>query len=253
MEKQSMQNFKVIVGGAEEKVSYKPSFSHYRNARTKAAETLVQQYKEKPFCEIAKIFSESLRKFLYAAVKSFGAMKCRELDTNDELVSVTFQYMSLLFALFGAMTPRQIMQLFPIEKSYDGKRWQSKDYYSTMEEIKKVGIDTVIGEDQAPEFLMDYENWDINKFMVTFMLTVSRMRVLQGGRDIMEEFLEEQGVPIYSYYKDEGIMINPQTGEVVKVEKPRTKIPKHMKVIEGWKVNESTYENWKSGNYSKGV
>lgn len=82
---------------------------------------------------------------------------------------------------------------------------------------------------------MDYQNWDINHFMVTFMLVVSRMRVLQGGMDIMEEWLEKQGVPTYSYYEDKGIMVNRQTGEVAKVEKPKTRVPKYMKVVKGGK------------------
>ena len=37
----------------------------------------------------------------------------------------------------------------------------------------------------------------------------------------------------YSYYKNEGILVNRQTGEVTKVEKPKTRVPKYMKVIEG--------------------
>lgn len=233
MKEQNVPNFKVIIGGAKEKVSYKPVCSHYRKARTKAAETLVQRYGEKAFSEIAELFPESLRKFLYAAVKSIGMTKSGELDTDEELVYVLYQYLLVLFDIFGAMTPRQIMQMFPISKTYNGERWQCKDYYSTMEEIEKVGLDTVIGKDKASEFLMEYENRDIREFMITFMLVVSQMQVLQGGKDILEEFMEEQGASSYSYYKNEGIVVNCQTGEVTKVEKPKMRVPKYMKVIEG--------------------
>ena len=49
----------------------------------------------------------------------------------------------------------------------------------------------------------------------------------------MSEFLSEQGIASYRYYENEGIMINQETGEISKVQKPAPRIPKYMKVIDG--------------------
>lgn len=228
-----MQNLEVIAGGAKEKTDYRPTRTHYEMARARAVKEYAEQCGKMTFREAANEFSESFRRLVYTGVKSFGKVGSKELDADENFVHTTHEYIGCLLDMFGEMTPRQVMCLFPISKTYDGDRWGTKDYYSTMEEVRKIGLDNVIGRDKAPEFLMDYENWDINRFMVAFMMVISRMRVLQGGRDPLEEFLEENGVATYSYYENEGIMVNRQTGEVTKVEKPRTKVPKYMKVIKG--------------------
>lgn len=228
-----MQNLEVIAGGAKEKADYRPTRSHYERARARAVKEYAEQCGKMTFREAANEFSESFRRLVYAGVKSFGRVRSKELDADENFVHTTYEYIGCLLDMFGEMTPRQVMLLFPISKTYDGERWQMKDYYSTMEEVRKIGLDNVIGRDKTPEFLMDYENWDIDRFMVTFMLTIDRMTALQGGKSIMEKFFEENGVTTYSYYENEGIMVNRQTGEVTKVEKPRTRVPKHMKVIRG--------------------
>ncbi|MCI7304338.1 MAG: hypothetical protein SOR93_09645 [Clostridiales Family XIII bacterium] len=230
-----MKELKVIPGGAKEKRSYKPTRLQYLEVQQRAMEECAAQYKGVAIRDVAREFPECFRQMIYAGVKQLGMIKDKELDASDELVYHTYAQMSFLLDMFDVMSPRQVIQLFPIEKTYDGARWEWKDYYYTMEAVNKTGIDNVIGAERSPEFLMDYQNWDINHFMVTFMLVVSRMRVLQGGMDIMEEWLEKQGVPTYSYYEDKGIMVNRQTGEVAKVEKPKTRVPKYMKVVKGGK------------------
>lgn len=228
-----MQNLEVIAGGAKEKADYRPTHSQYRRATEKAIKECEQQCGKMTFEEMASQFSEGFRKMVYASVKYLGAVRVETPEADEDFIQAIHSYVSCVLDAFGAMTPRQVMQLFPISKTYDGERWQCKDYFTTMKAINEIGIDNVIGEERAPRFLWSYMNWDIDEFMVTFMLTVSRMRVLQGGKDIMEEIFEEKGLPTYSYYENEGIMINRQTGEVTKVEKPRTRVPKYMKIIKG--------------------
>lgn len=228
-----MQNLEVIAGGAKEKADYRPTRTHYERARARAVKEYAEQCGKMTFREAANEFSESFRKLLYANVKYLGAVRVETPEADEDFIQALHSHISCALDTFGAMTPRQVMCLFPISKTYDGERWQCKDYFTTMKAINEIGIDNVIGKERAPRFLWSYMNWDIDEFMVTFMLTVSRMRVLQGGKGIMEEFFEEKGLPTYSYYENEGIMVNRQTGEVTKVEKPRTKVPKYMKVIKG--------------------
>ncbi|MCI8647893.1 MAG: hypothetical protein HFE76_14130 [Firmicutes bacterium] len=229
-----MYRLTAIQGGAKETANYKATWAEYNDALLRLWERVLIQFGETVSMAGLSVHPDLLKKMTYLYVKYIGTVKDKELDLyGKEMTERLFESIELTMRMIGHMTPRQIMQMFPVSKTYNGERWQCKDYYSTMKEVEQVGLNTVIGKDKASEFLMEYENQDIREFMITFMLVVSRMRVLQGGRDILEEFMEEQGVPSYSYYQDEGIMINRQTGGAIKVEKPKTRVPKYMKVIEG--------------------
>ena len=50
--------------------------------------------------------------------------------------------------------------VLPIEKSYDGKRYGVKDYFSTVETLNGHGLDIPFG-DSVSEILWDYHNWDM--------------------------------------------------------------------------------------------
>lgn len=138
------------------------------------------------------------------------------------------------FAVTDAMsflTPKQFMRLFPVEKTYDGKRWQMKDYFTCMEAVGRYAPNKPIGADKIQEFLMDYWNPNITRFEVGKMLCASAVRRSAGGKGIMEEFAEDQGIPTYTFYKDENIMVNNSTGELSKVRKAKKRRPRWLKVV----------------------
>ena len=62
------------------------------------------------------------------------------------------------------------------------------------------------------------------------MLCASALRKAMGGKGIMEEFMEEQGIPSYTLY-DDGIMVNNMTGETMKVQKAKKRKPKWLRVV----------------------
>ncbi|CEK34627.1 phage protein [[Clostridium] sordellii] len=102
---------------------------------------------------------------------------------NLDLKNFLFNYNLLQFilTLLEGLTPRQVLGLFPIEKSYDGEKYQTKDYYSSIEAVNDLGIDVPLNNKTAKEFLMecmigrfmfkagvsmmtlvsDYNNWDL--------------------------------------------------------------------------------------------
>lgn len=138
------------------------------------------------------------------------------------------------FAVTDAMsflTPEQFMRLFPVEKTYDGSRWQMKDYFTCMESVRRYAPDKPIGADKIQEFLMEYWNPDIIRFEVCKLMCASAVRRMTGGKGIMEEFAEEQGIPTYTFYKDENIMVNNSTGEVSKVQKAKKRRPRWLRVV----------------------
>lgn len=102
---------------------------------------------------------------------------------NLDLKNFVFNYNLLQFilTLLEGLTPRQVLGLFPIEKSYDGEKYQTKDYYSSMDVVNDLGIDIPLNNETTKEFLMecmignflfetgvsmmtlvsDYNNWDV--------------------------------------------------------------------------------------------
>lgn len=105
------------------------------------------------------------------------------------------------------LTPRQFMKIFPIEKRYSGHRDVTKDYFSTMEELKKIGMDTPIGA-HTKALLCDYQNPHVFKFnMFKFNMfkfkVLDRIRAYQGLPSVMEAFLAEQGVYPLTLMTDE--------------------------------------------------
>jgi len=109
-------------------------------------------------------------------------------------------------AMIGRLSPAELMQMFPVRKTYNGERYQSKDYFYTMNELRRHGMDKPIS-DKVFDILWDYCNYDITDFMVDYLSALSDMRRLNGGKGMMEEFLEERGItPHYMNTDSKGRM-----------------------------------------------
>ncbi|MEK5039001.1 hypothetical protein [Sporosarcina sp. FSL K6-3457] len=215
-----MVELRVINGIKKEKPDY---FSLYSTAFINTLESAV-----KKFSEFKDYDLDTRRKAVWSGVKMINTSKSRSKDRKG--LENRFGLISSIQAIASGLTPREFQTVFPIEKSYDGEKYQVKDYFYTKKYIEEFGEDKVIGED-IEEFLMEYDNWTVRIFMVEMMSTASDLRRMEGGKGIMEEFLEEQGVTTSTMFKDdkgEEILINNDTGEVQKVRKPR---PRYLKVV----------------------
>ena len=174
---------------------------------------------------------DTMKRFLFLNVKFLGRDNQNDNEVKSkEYVEDRFVLFKSLTDLMSLLTPREFTQMFPIKKTYSGEKYQVRDYFSTMEAVKKIGMDNVIG-DQIFDFLMDYHNCDITLFEVAKMLNLSDMRRLEGHKGLMEEFMESLGVPSYTVHKKEGYMTNNLTGKAIKVHKPKMRIPKHLEVL----------------------
>lgn len=91
----------------------------------------------------------------------FGVGMIEKIQDTD-LKGFIFNYnlLQITLTLLEGLTPRQVIGLFPIEKTYDGYILEMKDYYSSMECINKIGIDTKLTRETAKELLMDCQMGD---------------------------------------------------------------------------------------------
>ena len=110
-----------------------------------------------------------------------------------------------------------LIKIFPIDKTYDGDKWGCKDYFFTMDVLKEKGLDNAVGRDGVFDLMWDYENRDLREFTVFYMSCMSAMYKQQTGVGIAEKFCEDNGIGTYTMDRENGLVIDNQSGEIAKV------------------------------------
>lgn len=79
-----------------------------------------------------------------------------ENENNKDMKNLIFNYALLQFVLklLEGLTPRQVLGVFPIEKSFDAYKYKTKDYYSSMEVVNDLWIDMPLKYETAKKFIM---------------------------------------------------------------------------------------------------
>lgn len=144
-----------------------------------------------------------------------GIDKGRTLEEEQ----VRFTVIDSIFTILGCLTLRNFVTTFPIDKTYDGEKWEEKDYFYTMEILSAMDWDKAITRDELSELLCDYYNADLRHAYMEYTSAMSAIYKAQTGKGIMEKFFEDRGVPVYTMDKETGIMKNNQTGDIVKTQK----------------------------------
>lgn len=137
-----------------------------------------------------------------------------------------------LTELIAQLTPRELLQIFPVEKTYDGDRWEAKDYFFTMDVLRKHGLDKPLGE-SVLDVLWDYTNIHVRLFNVAAMKVIDVLRHMSGRESLLEEWAASNGEKLTTYTlrrdsKGRRWMINNETGERqrVKARRPHWYIPR---------------------------
>lgn len=148
-----------------------------------------------------------IQKFIFISVKLVSTSK--RTDEENLLLKLQpmerYAYLDNIVQTIGLLTPRQLIEVFPIYKRYDGDKHQMKDYFYTMEEINKIGLDNPIGN-RAFELLWDYENNDLREFLVETVSAMNLVNMYRGGVDAWDyilnsnELQKEDSKPQVSQY-----------------------------------------------------
>lgn len=142
-----------------------------------------------------------------------------EYQQSLEEAQATFQLIDAIFTICGCLTLRNFVNTFPIDKTYDGAKWECKDYFNTMDVLSKMDWDKPIGRDELSELLWDYENADLRHVYVEFTTAMSAIYRAQTGKGLAEKFFEDRGVSTYTIDKETGVMKNNLTGDTMKPKK----------------------------------
>ena len=209
--------FELIPGGKKEKPNY---VVLYCDAMLRTLERL----KEAPTDKQAKL------RAIFYGVKLIGVTDNRNL--TEEEAERRFWMINSTQAMMKAITPIELMQMFPVKKAYDGQRGGYKDYFFTMDVLRRHGLDKPLGE-AVNEILWDYMNRSIMDFVVASLAVMDELRRHNGEKNMFQEFMDEQGIklPTYRMEKDSKgrrWMINNETGERNRV---KVKRAKHLRAV----------------------
>lgn len=178
----------------------------------------------KAFVRSAKEYLATLdpqvkKRCVFYGVKIVNSQPKSEAITRDA-AEADFQFACAVQVMLGDLTPREIMEMFPVAKAFDGERYGIKDYFSTMKFLNAWDMDKPI--QKAERFLSGYFNSELLSFFINLLGHVDDLRRLEGQPSMMEEFLANEGVPTYHQYTDpkgKEFLVNNLTGKTTRVRK----------------------------------
>lgn len=133
--------------------------------------------------------SEEKEKFLYAIVMYLVTLDQRSTKNMKDARETHAMYDSVI-TLLSSLTPSQLVRMFPIDKYYDGEKYEMKDYFSTREVIDKLPQDEPIHlHIDMVELMWDYCNTHIRHLLTAAMCGVDEIRKWMGKCSMMEEYL----------------------------------------------------------------
>lgn len=138
-------------------------------------------------------------------------------QTSFEVKQNAFNMIDVLYSIIGRIKLKNLIKILPIDKDYDGDKWGCKDYFFTIDVLKEKGLKNAVGSDSVLDLMWDYMNNDLREFTVFYMSCMSAMYKQQTGVGIVGKFCEDNVIGTYTMDRENGMLIDNQTGEIVKV------------------------------------
>ncbi|GAB3797492.1 hypothetical protein [Virgibacillus kimchii] len=167
-----------------------------------------------------------IKKNVFYGVNIVGMLP--DSKTYDEAVN-NFEFASAIKQIAGQLTPKEFMNVFPIDKDFKGHKYDMKDYFYTRDYVKTLDQDKPIGE-EIIEFFWEYQNKDTGRFTIKTMGLMSDINHFEGKPYPFEEWADMHGIETYTMHTDnqgKQFLMDKQ-GRTQKVLKPR---PKHLKLV----------------------
>lgn len=179
------------------------------------------------------LYEQDIKKAAFYGVKYISHLRVDTETSLQEFLLADISMQDIMY-LLEQLTLNDLINMFPIIKEYDGKKYECKDYFSTMDYLKDKDMTIPLGE-EIYSFLFEYYNNDIINFAVKQMLIIDKIRKLQNKQGLLEEFIQmadtKHEIHTYTLHKEEGYIYDNVTGKTMKIEKPKKKIPKYLKVV----------------------
>lgn len=189
------------------------------------------------FCNAFKAYNENQTQNIKANIKKLIIYGVKTINTKPkpEYIEIKeaesdFQFANVITDFMGTLTPPEFMNLYPIEKTYDGDKYECKDYFYTKNYIKGLNQEQPIGE-EILNLLWEYQNMELRIFNVNLMMYMSNLRRLDGQPSLMEDFADTVGLDIHTMHTDQNgtqFVLDKKTGKTTKLNKNR---PKYLRMM----------------------
>ncbi|MEY8356816.1 hypothetical protein AALB39_26180 [Lachnospiraceae bacterium 54-53] len=135
------------------------------------------QMKHHKYKNPKKLGRDNLKRYVFLGVKAFGNECLKNRDHSKiksmERIEWIYERSHSIMTAIGLLTPKELIQIFPIKKDYGGEKGGYKDYFSVMETIGKLPQNKPIGSAQdAADVLWNYANPDTDYFLMMWIHSI---------------------------------------------------------------------------------
>ncbi|EHD4919980.1 hypothetical protein JQ662_000222 [Listeria monocytogenes] len=148
---------------------------------------------------------EASKRYVFHAIKFIGLLKkgtskSRKLpNVLEDEYDFIIQVIKEVKEMISRMTPREFMNLFPIEKDFKGHKYETKDYFYTKDMIASIGENNLIGS-SVDEFLWDYVNWEIRFYLLASMNVIDTFLHVMNKKGFTDVFLEKTALEVFQSF-----------------------------------------------------
>lgn len=185
--------------------------------------SFISEFKEK------ELTRECYKKIAFLGVKTIVSCPKKDNITYNEALTI-FKTISFIKNIMSNLTVKEFVNIFPIQKVYDGKKWECKDYFYTKDYLKGFAENEVIGE-KIDELMWEYVNINIRDFNISYLMSIDYLRRFEGEKSMMEEWADMNGIDTYLLKKDDKgkeFIYDKKNQRTLKVKKVK---PKYLKII----------------------
>lgn len=139
---------------------------------------------------------EELIQYIFLGIKSINTIHQRvKQKKNINLLSSEYALINNIVLAITYITPRDLIQIFPIKKEYNGEKYGIKDYYYSIQVMREAGLDKIMREEEKVlEILWNLTNTDIKMFIVALVSCVNDIDYLQIEKSLLAEFLHKNDI-----------------------------------------------------------
>lgn len=122
-----------------------------------------------------------LKKFIFSAVKAYDNYDISYATGNIDFMKSEFEKLMNIMRIMSYLSPYDIYTMFPPTKDYKGLKHGKKDYYTSIEAVKRAGGNSAFINDAAAyDFLCAYSNQDIDRFLIAAEYIIGEFKHLQA-------------------------------------------------------------------------
>jgi len=179
-----------------------------------------------------------LKKLVFYGVLTINTKPATSNTTWDDALW-GFRFADMIRKFMGSLTPLEFVNLFPINKDNDDNKFRTKGYFYTRNYINTLP-DKPIGEiDSVINFLKEYHNQEIYKFMANLIRYENKLRALEESLIAKEAIIKNNDSRALTDQKATGFNSDNKTGGYVKDSNKR---PGYLKLVTPYK--KENLANW---------